>query len=180
MVDFIIFCIFCFAAWGIYQKITKPKQHGSRSPSQHAEPIYPAQNTPLNYIFSPTADTLAFLEALVFMAKSDGQLREPERLEIITYLRDIQPEHKNSPDDFLEDRIREIAFIPSKEYKQYINSLGSKSLQQLLIWSKRVAATQNNLHPFTEYLLEEIENKCNTTDDNQYEIVDGVRQYVIS
>jgi hypothetical protein len=180
MTGFIVFCVFCLVAWGFCKEMAKPKRKVTRISAEPIDIISSPQNTPTKFVFNPTAENMAFREALFFIGKSDGQLRESERSEMIAYLREVQPEHQESSNYFLDEQIKNLTFLKSKEYKQYIDDLNNKSLRLLFAWSKRIAATQSKMHPFTEYLLEDLENKCNTIVESEFEIVDDVRQYVIS
>lgn len=146
------------------------------------QPVFVAQSyqSERQMIFQPTDATYQFMQALCFIARADGKLMQAECLEISVYLREAQPEHIKAYDRFLEDRIRGLEIMPVRDYRQYLDSLDRKSLVSFLGWTKRLVAQQTKLPPFAEYLLEELESKCNSVIEDEFEIVDGVRQYVIS
>lgn len=116
----------------------------------------------VKYFYEPTKETKDFIKALIFIGKADGQLREVECSIIYDYLIVAQPEHKDTYAEYIISRIRETRQYSSREYKNFLNNLTSDRMQELLKWSARIVNTQKSIHPFEEYLLEEISNRLNT------------------
>lgn len=167
--------IFIFIIYKILESLNKKTE-----PAKHFHPTptleFTVEHTENKYFYRPTSLTIDFMKALVFIGKSDGKLLESERLVIIEYLKNAQPEHVECPDYWLHEDIKTLPLISSEEFKTYIESLTGKEIQLLLFWAKKVASTQKSMHAFTEHLLLEIENRALVVGAD-YEIVDGVRQY---
>ena len=108
------------------------------------------------YIFKPTPENLLFIRALIFIGKADGQLRENEILIINDYLRNKQPEHQTNPDNYAVEKIRELKPFKSSEYKTYINALTSDQINDFIVWTRKIIGTQKTIHPFEEYLLDDL------------------------
>ena len=106
-------------------------------------------------IFSPTTDNMTTMQALVFIAKADGQMREPECLVISEFLKSKQPEHINNTDSYMIERIREIKPLSTKEYKSFISALAD-DVNSFTLWVYKIFGTQKKNHPFEEYLIEEL------------------------
>ena len=151
---FVLLLIAAVVIWSTTQKKTQPQPRPTIV-------IDEVRSEFCGHTYNPTKQNLEFMQALVFMAKADGQMREPERRIIAGYLIHVQPEHKEDFADYIAECVRDIEYLKSGDYKAYLNKLDKQELQSLLLWSQRVAGTQKNIHPFAEYLLEDIQARIN-------------------
>lgn len=119
-----------------------------------------------SYIFNPTRKNREFIRSLIFMGKADGQLREPECCVIKDFLVCAQPEHKETPLDYMISNLRETKSMSAAEYRTYLDSLTDIELCSLLEWSKEVTDTQKTRHPFEDYLLDDIKTRISILESN--------------
>lgn len=114
---------------------------------------------PQKYIFNPTAGNRKCIQALVFIAKADGQFREEEAQVIARLLCKLQPEHSESQNIYLVDQIKKLPKIGYAEYKNLVNSMTSKQLIEFIKQAQIIIGTQEKVHPFEEVLLDNLKDR---------------------
>lgn len=119
------------------------------------------------FIFSPTNENKAILQALSFVGKADGQMRQEECDVMIQFLKQKQPEHLTSYDDFLTESIRGLKKISYQEYKQTISGMTKGGLTEFITWTNRIIGTQATVHPFEEVLLDNLAESMKKFEENQ-------------
>lgn len=148
--------------------LSSVKRSNSSKIKQESEPSYVVTVTEAgpSYIFNPTKKNREFIRALIFMGKADGQFREPECCIVRDFLVSAQPEHKETPLDYIISSVREVKSMSAAEYRGYLDSLTDIDLYSLLDWSKKITDTQKTRHPFEDYLLDDIRTRISIIEAN--------------
>ena len=112
---------------------------------------------PSKFMFQPIKPTRDFMRALMYIGKADGQLREEELIVIASYLKEVQPEHKDCDETSLAMNIRDISKFDKDEYYKYINTLSGDQKCIFIKYAKKIIGTQKTVHPYEAHLLSELE-----------------------
>ena len=119
------------------------------------------------FIFNPTEKNKAILQALAFIGKADGQMRQDECDVMIRFLKEKQPEHLTSYDEFLTESIRGLKKISYLEYKLTIAGMNKENLSEFISWTNRLIGTQATVHPFEEVLLDNLLESMKKLEESQ-------------
>lgn len=107
-------------------------------------------------LFEPTRENKQIMQALVFIGKADGQLRENECDVVAEYLKFAQKEHLTTDTSYIAFRARELKNIEYIEYKKTLKNMNKPQAEVFFMWASRVVNTQDKIHPFEEVLLDNI------------------------
>lgn len=119
------------------------------------------------FIFAPTNENKAILQALAFIGKADGQMRQDECDVMIRFLKEKQPEHLPSYDEFLTESLRSLKKLSYQEYKQTISGMNKGGLTEFISWTNRIIGTQASVHPFEEVLLDNLAESIKKFEEGQ-------------
>lgn len=121
---------------------------------------------PQKYIFNPTYSNRRCIQALIFIAKADGQFREEEAQVMARLLCKLQPEHLESQNCYMIDQIKNLPKIGYAEYKELVSSMNIDQLTEFFRQAQLIVGTQEKVHPFEEVLLDNLKEQIKIAQRN--------------
>lgn len=155
METFVVLVVIVGGLYALVKFLEKPDQKPeAQQPSDETSPPSSYNEPPI--IYDPTTENIRIMQALVFIGKADGQLRENECEVIAEYLKSAQPEHQSTTTTYIGWQVRDMPRIEYIDYKKILKGMDSTRAQNFLYWAIKVVGTQNKVHPFEEVLLDNI------------------------